>query len=105
MEFIARITVTDTKQLIVEPALNSDEGIVLETKFGDFTVKIRFGDKEEDAENKMIEMARGSRKMRASVVRFFFFFSNRIVARPKLLARCQVSENQELVFPVKHSGI
>lgn len=73
VELISRITVTDTNRLTVEPAINQadDEGIVLETKFGDYTVKIQIDDveNEKSTEDQLVDNKIGrSRKARASVV-------------------------------------
>ncbi|CAA9991435.1 MecKel-Gruber Syndrome (MKS) homolog [Caenorhabditis elegans] len=72
VELISRITVTDTNRLTVEPAINQadDEGIVLETKFGDYTVKIQIDDveNEKSTEDQLVDNKIGrSRKARASV--------------------------------------
>uniref|UniRef100_A0A1I7UH87 Meckel syndrome type 1 protein n=1 Tax=Caenorhabditis tropicalis TaxID=1561998 RepID=A0A1I7UH87_9PELO len=56
VELISRLTVTDTNRLTVEPALDREEGLVLETKFGDFIVNIKIEDVEKGEEfDKMTE--------------------------------------------------
>uniref|UniRef100_A0A8R1I8E6 Uncharacterized protein n=1 Tax=Caenorhabditis japonica TaxID=281687 RepID=A0A8R1I8E6_CAEJA len=51
VELIARITATDAKKLIVEPCYTDDVGIQMETKFGDFSAKIRIEDREKSKED------------------------------------------------------
>ncbi|CAL2035720.1 unnamed protein product [Caenorhabditis brenneri] len=68
VELLSRITVTNSNRLTVEPAIDNEDGIVLETKFGDFIVKIKIEDVEQGAEDQMIEESIGkSRKGRSSV--------------------------------------
>lgn len=68
VELLARITVTDSNRLTVEPAIDEDE-IPLETRFGDFTVKIKIDDVEKGAEDEMTleENVGRSRRGRSSV--------------------------------------
>ncbi|KAF1763021.1 hypothetical protein GCK72_011286 [Caenorhabditis remanei] len=67
VELLFRITVTDSNRLTVEPAIDQEE-IHLETRFGDFTVKMKIEDVEQNSEDQMIEESVGrSRKGRTSV--------------------------------------
>ncbi|ULT99147.1 hypothetical protein L3Y34_000471 [Caenorhabditis briggsae] len=67
VELLTRITVTDLNRITVEPAINQDE-ILLETKFGDYIVKIKIDDKNQGREDQLVEETLGrSRKGRTSV--------------------------------------
>ncbi|CAI2349294.1 unnamed protein product [Caenorhabditis sp. 36 PRJEB53466] len=70
VELIARLTATSSNRLIVEPCLDEaqNEGIPLETKFGDYLAKIKIEDRDKDKDSGIDEQIGGrSRKSRVSI--------------------------------------